>query len=199
MKTTIIIFIIIALVFLVTQAYTSMSTSTTEKQKYSLLFKEKDFEIRKYDASILASVKMQGSYDQMSGSGFRELASYIFGNNQQGMKISMTSPVRMQLNDSSTTMSFIMPSKFDMESLPEPNSQNVWLAQSKTQVTASIRFGAYANDQIIGTKIKKLKEILNERNIKHLNDFTYLGYNPPYLVVGRKNEIFVTLIDYVVE
>ena len=41
-----------------------------------------------------------------------------------------------------------------------------------------------------------LKEELTKANIKHSNHFSFLGYDPPYQVENRRNEVVVELIDY---
>jgi hypothetical protein len=33
-------------------------------------------------------------------------------------------------------------------------------------------------------------------NLQHNNHFSYLGYNPPYEMINRRNEIVVELINY---
>jgi len=41
-----------------------------------------------------------------------------------------------------------------------------------------------------------LKEELTKANIKHSNQFSFLGYDPPYQVENRRNEVVVELIDF---
>ena len=137
----------------------------TEKQKYSVLHKDGEFEIRRYEPAIMASVEMPGSYSSMSSTGFRELAGYIFGGNDEQMKIAMTAPVHVSTADSTSTMSFVMPSNYHIEELPEPESQKIRLHETGMAVTASISFGGYANDKIILKKTEELRELLRSRGI----------------------------------
>jgi len=68
----------------------------TETQPYQVIKKEKDFEIRKYPPATMATVSMDArSYKELSSTGFRKLASFIFGGNQSKKSIAMTSPVHM--------------------------------------------------------------------------------------------------------
>jgi hypothetical protein len=168
----------------------------TEKQKYSLLYKQGDFEIRRYEPAILASVEMPGTYSSMSSSGFRELAGYIFGGNNREMKIAMTAPVRVATEDSTSTMSFVMPSAYQMKDLPEPLSEKVWLHKSGSLITASVSFGGYANDRIINRKIEELKGVLESKYLEYRDDFQFLGYDPPYRFINRRNEVLVPIINY---
>ena len=192
MKTALIILITIMLLLLV-QLVMAITILNTEKQKYELISKEGKFEIRKYSQSILASVKLKGSYNEISTPGFRTLASYIFGSNKTNTKIKMTAPVRIGIGDTAT-MSFVMPSKFKtIDELPTPKNANISLNKVQEELTASISFGGYANDKRIAKKTKLLKKMLEEKGIKHKNDFQFLGYNPPFQVLGRKNEILVSV------
>ena len=52
---------------------------------------------------------------------------YCFVGNSQNKQIDMTSPVHMDIGDSVSTMAFVMPSNFNKDNLPKPNSNEVRL------------------------------------------------------------------------
>lgn len=56
MKTFIVIGAIAIVLFLVFQTFISMSANRTEEQKYTVILKEKDFEIRFYPATTVATI-----------------------------------------------------------------------------------------------------------------------------------------------
>lgn len=168
----------------------------TEIQKYEVIFKKGAFEIRYYPEAILASVSSDGTYDNSRNSSFRVLAGYIFGGNKEEQKIAMTAPVRMSTSNNTSTMSFVLPSHMDFENLPEPVSSRVILHESKPVYAASIRYGGYTSDKEINEKKLELTTILNELGIGFNDNFEYLGYNPPYQMVNRRNEILVELQDF---
>jgi hypothetical protein len=107
------------------------------------------------------------------------------------VSMAMTSPVHMDLNDSSSTMSFVMPASFNFDSLPKPQDNTVLLMKTKDEYVAAITFSGYINDSKIEEYKAKLIEELAKHSIKHFNNFRILGYDPPYQVIGRKNEIIV--------
>ena len=170
------------------------SDSKTEIQKYQIIKAEKEFEIRFYPPAILASVEMGGSYDDSRNSSFGTLAGYIFGGNEENMQISMTAPVRMSSTDG--TMSFVMPSKFSMETLPEPKNKRVKLHTSEPQYVAVVRFSGWASDRKISEMKEKLLAWIEKEGLTYSNSFEYLGYNPPYQITNRRNEVLVPLVGF---
>lgn len=186
--------LIIAVLFIGFQSFMAISTSNIEKQKYRVVKTEKEFEIRFYPPAILATVQSSASnYRELSSSGFRRIAGYIFGNNASSSKIAMTSPVHMDINADKSSMSFVMPSQYGMNDLPKPNDPNLKIHESPAQYVAAIAFGGYANDEKIKQYAAQLKAALDAKEIKTIGNFSYLGYNPPYQLIGRKNEIIVAV------
>ncbi|MDP2238051.1 MAG: heme-binding protein [Bacteroidales bacterium] len=196
MKTSFIIIGIIFLVFLAFQVWASMSTNKTEQYKYTVLRASKTFEVRKYEKAVFARTQIDSeTYRSGSGNGFRTLASYIFGGNDRNESIAMTSPVAMSW-DEGMTMEFMMPSKYTLESLPNPNRKDIQIYEKPAVVMAAISFGGFASDDKIQEKIKELKKLLDDAGIAHTGQFQYMGYNPPYQMINRRNDIVVELIDW---
>mgnify|MGYP003334628210 CR=1 FL=1 len=190
----IIFLVIIGIVFIVFQSFMSISTSSIEKQQYRVVKKETGFEIRYYPSATLATIKSTAkSYRELSSNGFRRIAGYIFGNNESSSKIAMTSPVHMDFSKENTSMSFVMPSKYDIHQLPKPYDAKIEIHQTAPEYVAAIEFGGYANDNNIQKYSMLLSKYLQEKNIKAIGNFRYLGYNPPYQLIGRKNEIIVAI------
>jgi hypothetical protein len=171
-----------------------MSANKTEEQKYTVILKEKDFEIRFYPSATVATIKSNvKTYKELSGPGFRKLAGYIFGGNETNTSISMTSPVHMDINDSASSMSFVMPSAYNEENLPKPNDPDVLIQKTPDEYVAVIRFGGFASDEDLIFYSEKLHDILKERDISPAGHARFLGYNPPFQLVDRRNEIIVTV------
>ena len=194
MKIFIIILAVIILITLLLQSFTIMSTNKTEEQKYSVVRKYKDFEIRFYPSATIATINSNAkTYRDLSGPGFQKLAGYIFGGNEANIRISMTTPVQMDINDSVSTMSFVMPSEYKRETLPKPNDPNVLIKNTADEYVAVIRFGGYASDEDLKFYSEKLQNLLKENGITPKGNYRFLGYNPPYQFIGRRNEIIVAV------
>jgi hypothetical protein len=184
----------IPIIIILTLLSTTIMASSIEKQKYRLVSSAKEYEIRYYPPAMLATVySAANSYRQISTPGFRTLAGFIFGGNESNSKIAMTSPVHMDINDSASTMSFVMPSKYDEQSLPLPRDSRVKLEKSQAEYLAVLRFGGYANDAKIARYSGKLRTALEKNGISYSGNFRFLGYNPPFQFIGRKNEVIVSV------
>jgi hypothetical protein len=193
MKITYLI-IALALIFIVFQSFKSFTASSIETQKYRVVKKEEGFEIRFYPKATFATIRSTGSnYKQVSSSGFRKLAGYIFGGNDQNKSIAMTAPVRMEMSEKGSAMSFVMPEKYDIASLPKPKDATVEIKQSEPVYAAVIAFGGYANDDKINDYNNKLVALLQKKNIKIIGRFNFLGYDAPFQFIGRKNEISIPI------
>ena len=194
MKVIIIFVIVIFVLIVLFQSFIIMPANKTEEQKHSLIRKYKDFEIRFYPSATIATINSNAkTYKDLSGPGFQKLAGYIFGGNDANTKISMTSPVQMDINDTVSTMSFVMPSAYTKESLPKPNDPNVQIKNTADEYVAVIRFGGYASDKDLKFYSEKLQDLLKENGITSFGNYRFLGYNPPFQFIGRRNEIIVAV------
>jgi len=194
MKIFIIILAVVILIVFLFQSFIIMPTNKTEEQKHTLVRKYKDFEIRFYPSATIATINSNAkTYRDLSSPGFRKLAGYIFGGNEANTKISMTTPVQMDINDSVSTMSFVMPSAYSKENLPKLNDPNVHIENTSDEYVAVIGFGGYASDEDLKFYSGKLQNLLKENGITPYGNYRFLGYNPPHQFIGRRNEIIVAV------
>jgi len=194
MKVFFIVAVVSTAIFILFQSFVIMPINRTEEQKYSLVSKYKNFEIRFYPSATIATISSTAkTYRDLSGPGFQRLAGYIFGGNEANTKISMASPVQMDINDSVSTMSFVMPSAYTKETLPKPSDPNVLIHNTEDEFVAVIRFGGYASDKDLKFYSEKLQNLLKENGIASLGNYRFLGYNPPFQPFGRRNEIIVSV------
>jgi len=194
MKSLLIVISVLTVIFIIFQSFISMGTNNTEKQPYTVLKTEGEIEIRLYPSVTMATIQSTAkNYRDLSGNGFRKIAGYIFGNNASGEKIAMTTPVHMDFQESGSSMAFVMPSGYDESNLPKPNDPAVKIKKTEVEHVAALRFGGFASDEAIEKNTQKLDELLRQKGIKTKGHFRFLGYNPPYQLVGRRNEIIVSI------
>lgn len=185
-------FLSVSIVLLIlSQFFMAYQSSKIETPRYTLIKSYDGFELRQYGSMNLAQTVMtNSSYETSSSAGFRTVANYIFGGNDENKKIAMTSPVIMDMGDE-TKISFVMPKEHSMSSLPEPNSDRVKILTVSPKKYAVLTFPGYANNK----KLKKYSERLLKRvkaeGLETTGNIQFLGYNPPWQVIGRKNEVAI--------
>ncbi|MFC1967470.1 heme-binding protein [Chloroflexota bacterium] len=184
-----------------------------ESPRYETVRKDNKFEIREYEEYILAEVEIDGDFGSALQKGFRVLADYIFGGNTSKARINMTVPVTEQAVVSEKVVSekiemtapvtsspveegkkyiiaFTMPSKYTLESLPEPENKTISFRKVGEQKVASLRFSGNLNSKLATRKAKELETWLNGNRYSKKTGFVFAQYNPPWIPgIFRRNEI----------
>jgi len=181
--------LVIAIVFLVFQLVVSMTTSDIETPKYKVLKKYPRFELRQYESMMLATTNLgPASYDEKASQGFRTIASYIFGKNKSNEKIAMTAPVIYHA-DSISTLSFVVPRSKTEESMPVPIDSNLTFVVQAPKLLAVLDFGGFINDEKLAARMAELKKAVLKEGFQIKGKGYFFGYNPPWQLIGRKNEV----------
>ena len=178
-------YIFLAIAILTTYVLFSFSVSKTEN--YNIIRTIDSVEIRQYPALIYASHFSQSG----NNSQFRVLANYIFGGNDKNEQIGMTSPVNMRLSSKNKEMMFLMPERYQIESLPTPNSKEIDIIKMDSRIVAAIRFSGYSNSTKVKRKKQELVDTLEKYDIEYYDEFELLVYDSPYKVLNRRNEVIV--------
>lgn len=166
-----------------------------EMPAYSVIKKYGSIEIRQYPNMIVAQTNlMQSTQDQRMSGGFRTIAGYIFGGNDRNQKIAMTAPVVMKMGDTAS-MYFMMPKQYNSTQLPKPNSSKVEIVNERARVLAVIRFGGFSSEMKIEKYKNKLAAIISENNLKTTGPYMYMGYNAPWDVINRRNEVAIEVVN----
>lgn len=182
-----------------------LPTRNIAMPSYAVIEKRADYEIRRYDAYIVAETRQRGN----DGSGgFNELFRYISGNNVsasrikmtspvlksdggEGEKIPMTAPVIKEAEGESGTIAFVMPPGSTMERLPQPKSLAVRLKAVPSHKVAVVAFSGVAGEDVIKAKTEFLLKALQRDGFQATTVRVAL-YNPPWTPpFMRRNEVLV--------
>ncbi len=186
----------VSIVILLFQSFKLMSNSLkTENQKYRTVLTDGPLEIRYYPSATFATIySAETEYKALASSGFRRLAGYIFGGNDQAKSIPMTAPVRMEMGAKGSSMSFVMPERFSENNLPKPKDSKIQIQKSAPQYVAVISFNGYANDERIREHRDLLLKLIQAKGIQVSGEYSFLGYNAPYQFWGRRNEVVIPVL-----
>lgn len=163
-----------------------------EEPAYQLIETIGPVELRRYEPSIQAQTVLGSSGE--TSSGFRRLAAFIFGENDESAKIAMTAPVMETLTEQQPVMAFTMPAAYSMQDLPRPQDQRIALREIPARTVAVIRFSGWATGYRVATNREALLATLAEHGIRPIGELSLNQYNPPWtLPFLRRNEIMVEI------
>jgi len=183
------------------------SEKNLEQTKYTILEKQGKFELRQYEPHIVAQTAVEGDFDEVGNVGFRRLFNYISGNNRSKQPIAMTAPVNQQVASEKIAMTapvnqqkvegkwlitFTMPSKYTMQTLPEPLDSNIELKEMPARKIAAVRYsGTWSRKQYEENK-KQLEEFIKNKGLKMADADIFARYDPPFqLFFLRRNEVLI--------
>ena len=183
----------------------SCVTVGIEKAKYEVIDKEGKFEVRQYKPQIVAETVVDADFDEAGNMAFRRLFNYISGENRKkesiamtapvnqkssSEKIAMTAPVNQQQSEGNYIVSFLMPSKYTMETLPEPLNSSVRLRQVPARKVAAIRYsGSWSRKRYEQKKIF-LEEFIRNKGLRIIGQDIFARYDPPFQIwFLRRNEV----------
>jgi len=188
-----------------------MSMSVPEARYEVSEILDNEVEIRAYPEEIWATTVAE---DQNNA--FSPLFRYISGDNDKGEKIEMTAPVvtpTPQPSGAGSTkgekiemtapvlsmntekgqfMAFIMPERFDINSIPKPLSSRVKIELVEPRKLATIRFSGYVTQENYKKNLEQLNKTLENRGISTIGEPILMQYNDPWTPpFYRRNEIAV--------
>ena len=106
--------------------------------------------------------------------------------------IPLYAPVNGESGEHTYRISFTMPSKYTLDTLPIPDDERIKFKEIRNQKMAVLRFKGRVNHKLANEEMVELKEWLNKNNIKPKSNFIVAQYNNP-AVPGffRRNEVMV--------
>lgn len=185
-----------------------------EEPDYSVVETYPDFEVRQYPRYLIAETEVSGDFDEVGNQGFRILAGYIFGDNRQREKIDMTAPVsqrpaqdegeKLEMTAPVTqrpasggsggdyVISFVMPSGYSLDSLPEPKDPRVQLRERPARLMAAHRYTGRWTESNYRRHENRLLKGLRAAGLEPIGEPIYARYNSPFsLWFLRRNEVLV--------
>jgi hypothetical protein len=182
-----------------------LEAMAVEEPSYKVLKKDNNFEIRDYVPHILAETIVEGDLEQAGNKAFSRLFRYISGENRAGYKVAMTAPVSQEPKGEKIKMtapvgqqrvqekwavSFMMPSSYTLETLPEPEDPKVTLRQVPARRIAAVRYSGFWSEKGYLRNKSELESWIQERGFKIVGDPIWARYNPPWTPwFLRRNEI----------
>jgi hypothetical protein len=185
-----------------------------EEPKYEVVKTYPGFELRRYAPFLVAETEVTGAFDVVGSQAFRILAGYIFGNNRAQEKMEMTAPVnqrsaagdseKMEMtapvtqrpkggaNADTFVLSFVMPSRYTLDTLPEPLDQRIRLREEPAKLMAVRRYTGRWTQSNYRESESLLLTAVRKAGLTPVAAPIYARYNSPFsLWFLRRNEVMV--------
>jgi hypothetical protein len=193
-----------------------------EEPKYEVVTADAQFEVRHYVPILIAETIVEGDMDAASSKGFRLIADFIFGNNQQSdsekkAKIAMTAPVTVEPQSSKIAMTapvtvepqaaessmktaktwrinFVMPSQYTLATIPKPKNNAVTLREVPSKYFIVHKYSGFNTVSRVQSKTDEAVEWATKRSYKIIGTPQLSRYDPPWtLPMFRRNEIMIEI------
>jgi hypothetical protein len=181
-----------------------------EEPSFEVIKRYPQFEVRKYQAYIVAEVIVPGPADKAGNVAFGYLGGYIFGKNKGSKKIDMTAPVtqtpapiKIEMTapvaqtavENGYLVQFTMPKNFTLETLPEPNDPKVKLREIPSQTFAVLTYSGSWSQSLYEENLAQLRTRAGEAGLKLVGEPIFSRYNGPIsLPFMRRNEIWIQIV-----
>jgi len=180
---------------------------SVEKLAYRTIEQDGRFELRMIEPHVVAETFVEGDFDNVGNEGFRRLVDYIGGANRTQARISMTAPVVQEPASEEIAMTapvaqekvgdryritFVMPSEYTLESLPQPTDARIQLRAEPQRRVAAIRYSGRWSRSRYEDYERSLHEWIRQRGLEPVSEPVWARYDPPFMPwFLRRNEILI--------
>ncbi len=198
--------VVLLLIGILTIAGDAMSV---EKLAYRTIEQDGRFELRVIEPHLVAETFVEGDFDDVGNEGFRRLVDYIGGANRTQARISMTAPVVQEPASEEIAMTapvaqekvgdryritFVMPSEYTLESLPQPTDARIRLRAEPERRVAAIRYSGCWSRARYEDHERSLHGWVRQRGLESIGEPVWARYDPPFMPwFLRRNEILIEI------
>ena len=182
----------------------------TEEAEYQVLVDAEPFELRYYQAQVLAETLVDAGFKKAGNKAFRRLFRYISGDNQANQKvamtapvgqtesgevIAMTAPVGQTTTDGQWAISFMLPAQYTAQSAPQPTNPDVYIRAVPARHMAAIRYSGFWSEKSYQENLDLLQSWMAEQGYEAAGAPVWARYNPPMMPwFLRRNEVLVPIV-----
>jgi effector-binding domain-containing protein len=179
----------------------------TEEAAYTVEKTDGDFQVRRYAPQVVAETVVDGTLEEAGNKAFRPLFNYISGANRSqgkiamtapvaqqraGEKIAMTAPVGQEALSNQWAVTFMMPTNYTIETLPEPTDEKVRLRAIPARRMAAVRYSGTWSRPRYERNLARLREWMKANGLAAAGEPVWARYNPPFTPwFLRRNEILL--------
>jgi hypothetical protein len=188
-----------------------MAIRNIEHPGYAVIERRSGYEVRRYDAFMLAQVQVRAPWRQALSQASATLDDYFSGNNTmqasitasrlvhieseaESETIALVAPVIQEQKKDFWVVSFVVPSRYTWSTVPRPNDPQIRLVEVPAHTTAVRIFGGWIDQAAADARAAELRELLTKdhETILGLPQTVQYGpaWTPPFL---WHNEVLLTI------
>ena len=184
-----------------------------EVPEYRVLEQDGSFELRAYSSYLIAETEVETGFMNAGNIAFGRLFRYISGANtaqteiamtapveqsSQGEKIAMTAPVEQAKGEGVYRVGFIVPRKYNRDTVPKPTDPRVSIREVPARMVAVWRYSGRWTEENFREHEQDLRRALQSRSLNALpGDSAIIArYDAPFMPwFMRRNEVLIPLED----
>ena len=192
-------------------ALASWPAMAIEIPEYRVLEQDGSFELRAYSSYLIAETEVEAGFMNAGNIAFGRLFRYISGANtaqteiamtapveqsSQGEKIAMTAPVEQSKGEGVYRVGFIVPRKYDRDTVPKPTDPRVSIREVPARTVAVWRYSGRWTEENLREHEQDLRRALQSRSLNAVaGDSAIIArYDAPFMPwFMRRNEVLIPL------
>lgn len=194
-------------------ALASWPAMAIEVPEYRVLEQDGSFELRAYSSYLIAETEVEAGFMNAGNIAFGRLFRYISGANtaqteiamtapveqsSQGEKIAMTAPVEQAKGEGVYRVGFIVPRKYNRDTVPKPTDPRVSIREVPARMVAVWRYSGRWTEENFREHEQDLRRALQSRSLNAMpGDSAIIArYDAPFMPwFMRRNEVLIPLED----
>ena len=185
-----------------------------ETPEYRVIEQDGAFELRRYDTYLIAETEVDAGFMNAGNVAFGRLFRYISGantsgteiamtapveqsNRERGEKIAMTAPVEQAVDDGVYRVGFVVPRKFNRETVPRPTDARIRIREVPPRTVAVWRYTGRWTEENFREHERELRTLLKARSLQaEPGDSAIIArYDAPFMPwFLRRNEVLIPLV-----
>lgn len=168
-----------------------------EQPVYQVVSSDGEFELRRYAPYLVVETVVDGDFDRARSQAFRRLFRYISAKDRRNLRpddpeISMTVPVTMSQRGGATRMTFMVPSRYTLETAPQPANSSVRLREEPGGLVAVHVYSGRSSQERFLEREARLRDWLAANGLNAAGDAAFAGYDAPFKPwFLRRNEVLI--------
>ena len=183
----------------------------TEQQRYEVVRRHPEFELRRYAPHVVAEVVVTGSFEDAGNLAFRTLLGYITGQNRSATRLAMTAPViqsesttlpmtepvvQTRTAEGSYAVAFVLPSSSTLADAPVPTSPDVRLHERPAALAAARRYRGRWTEASFEDHRAALDAAVRAAGLTPVGAPRWARFDPPFMPwFLRRNEVVQDVVD----